>query len=267
MGGFELSEGQRQFFDDFGYVVLKGRLADEVEWIADAFEAVFAGLPEARSHVPFIDRSEKLSTLLDHPSTIGIASAVLGPEWNYVSSDGNLYGGETPWHRDGCWRHLRFAKIAMYLDPVTAESGALRVVPGSHRTKAPLEEIWLRDPDPARLGIEARDMPAVALESEPGDVVAFDHGILHASFGGGPRRRMFTINTCRRAVTEDELSDLRAYIALHVNMNTDTMIGPFVRDGGPPERQRRLEQVLANQGHLAALARERRAQPTVSGVV
>jgi ectoine hydroxylase-related dioxygenase (phytanoyl-CoA dioxygenase family) len=39
-------------------------------------------------------------------------------------------------------------------------------------------------------------VPAVALESQPGDVVAFNHNLMHAAFGGSQRRRMFTMNTC-----------------------------------------------------------------------
>jgi hypothetical protein len=266
ISGFELSDGQRRFFDDFGYLALRGRLADEVEWIEDGFESIFTA-DEPRFYIPFADRHEKLATLVDHPSTTSIASALVGPDWNYMGSDGNIYGGDTRWHRDGVWRHLRFVKIVMYLDPVAADTGALRVVPGSNRTKAPLDEVWPRQHDPALYGIEGRDMPSVALDSEPGDVVVFDHGLLHASFGGGGRRRMFTLNACRRAETDEERGDLLAYIAQHVNFGTDTMYGPFVREGGPPERRPRLEQVLANQGHLVALARERAAQPTVSGVV
>ena len=42
--------------------------------------------------------------------------------------------GDSPWHSD--WRRAgdyRVLKIAFYLDPVDRDSGALRVIPGSHR--------------------------------------------------------------------------------------------------------------------------------------
>ncbi len=49
-----------------------------------------------------------------------------------------------------------------------------------------------------------------------------------------------------------------------VNMNTDQMHGELMRT---PERMHRLQQVIDNEGFLRSLARERKAQPTVSGVV
>ncbi len=43
-------------------------------------------------------------------------------------------------------------------------------------------------------GLEPRDVPSFALESQPGDVVFFSHQLWHASFGGRSGRRMFTLN-------------------------------------------------------------------------
>lgn len=270
---YELSGEHVRFFEDFGYLVLPGRLADQLAWIEEEFEAVFADHGAAadgsgpRHIVPFVDQREKLSTLLEHPSTLAIADALLGPEWNYLAGDGNLYAGETPWHRDGVWQHLRFIKIAMYLDPVGADSGALRVIPGSHRTHAPLDEVWLLGLDPAKYGMEARDMPSATLTSSPGDVVVFSHGLFHASFGGGNRRRMFTLNMSRRASTPEELADLRAYIALNVNAGHERMQTELFRSAASPERMQHMQQVIDNEGLLTSLARERRAQPGVSGMV
>lgn len=267
MSGFDLTDGQRRFFEDFGFLVLRGRLVEEVSWISEAFDEVFAAHPERRSIIPFADSHEKLATLVDHPSTVAIADALVGEGWSYVGSDGNIYGGETPWHRDGTWQHLRLIKIAMYLEPLTADTGALRVVPGSNHTRAALDGVWLGRPDVAGYGIEQRDMPGYAIECEPGDVAVFSHTTLHASFGGGDRRRMFTLNAASRATTPEEIDDLRAYIALHVNFGVDRVHGRYVRDDAPAGRRARIEQVVANEGHLAALAREKAAQPAVTGMV
>lgn len=273
MSAYDITEGQARFFRDFGFLVLRGRLADDLAWIEEQFEAVFNEVTPRKAHssprqiAPFIDRSEKLMTLLDHPSTTAVAEALLGPEWNYLNGDGNLYAGETPWHRDGVWEHGEFIKVAMYLDPVDGDSGALRVVPGSHRTAAPLQDIWLWPMEPAEYGVAPQEIPSVPLVSNPGDVVVFSHRILHSSFGGGERRRMFTMNLARKATTPQELNDLRAFIALMVNTGGDQMHGDRMRQDAPPERMRRLEQVIENEGLLRSLARERRAQPRVSGVV
>ena len=59
------------------------------------------------------------------------------------------------------------------------------------------------DPDPGRptpegpvglLGVAGPDVPCQVIESSPGDLVVFDHRCKHAAFGGGPNRRMFTMN-------------------------------------------------------------------------
>ena len=42
MQNFELSEQQKHFFDTFGFLHLPGVLREDIGWITDEFEAVFA---------------------------------------------------------------------------------------------------------------------------------------------------------------------------------------------------------------------------------
>ena len=111
-------------------------------------------------------------------------------------------------------RHL---KIAYYLDEgLTATSGALRVIPGSHRAGSAYADGL--ESSMAELQADGRgpDVPAMTLATRPGDIVCFgpsspstvhnsrlckvlrggllraDHRLKHAAFGGGKRRRMFT---------------------------------------------------------------------------
>src|SRR5262249_19505232 len=157
------------------------------------------------------DQTERLSALLDDPRVDGIASALLGDDYNYFTSDGNYYVGDTNWHSDG-WRPHgnRVIKMAFYLDPVGRETGCLRVIPGSHHTGDVLatalqehsgrcQETW---------GIHGRDVPALAVETQPGDLVLFDQNLKHASFGGGTRRRMFTLNFTAR-YTDENMAELK----------------------------------------------------------
>ena len=57
-----------------------------------------------------------------------------------TGGDGNYYSGDTGWHSD-CgieWKQKTLVpclKIAFYLDPLTAETGAARVIPGSYHMK------------------------------------------------------------------------------------------------------------------------------------
>ena len=142
-----LSEQQIQFFEVFGYLAFPGLMADRIAAITTAFEAIWAaqgGGHHGRPHdhqqrsciAQFIDHSEYLSSLLDDDRILGIGTSLLGDDFNYMASDGNYYAGDTPWHSDG-WRTngVRHIKMAFYLDPVGANSGCLRVIPGSHHTE------------------------------------------------------------------------------------------------------------------------------------
>ena len=223
----QLIEQQLAFFDAFGYLSFPGLLADCVDKINSEFEAVWAqhggghnGQPHDGSRrsclVPFIDQSERLSALIDDPRIHDIATSLLGDNFNYAGSDGNYYAGDTGWHSDG-WtvEGSPGLKIALYLDPVTRDTGALRVMPGSHRpddTYADTLQEQVRESE-SQWGIDGRDVPAYALESRPGDIACFSRNTKHAAFGGGTRRRMFTINLEQRHAEED-LPMLRERMAL-----------------------------------------------------
>ena len=65
-------------------------------------------------------------------------------------------------------------------------------------------------------GVEPRDFPgSVALETNPGDLVVFNHDIYHASFGGSSKRRMFTMNLIKHAESEADRQDVRSYVTRH----------------------------------------------------
>jgi len=256
---------QRAFFEQYGFLTLRGVLARDIQWITEEFEQAWLhgersgfteqGEPNASALVPFIDARERLCTLVDHPSLEGILEGLLGPGYNYLSSDGRPYSGDTTWHPDGQWeRRSLYLKVAIYLDPLTRETGALRVIPGSHllpdsyaqgaRSAASSEQLY---------GIPQSQIPCVALDSQPGDVVIFNHNTMHGAFGGGNRRRMFTMNLGRRAESPQQIEDLESYIAYHVPTWAGRVHGPAMLRTATPNRMRHLEQVIAHEGHLAGL--------------
>ena len=105
-----LTEQQLNFFHTFGFVHVPQLFnPDEVAWITEEFEHVLNTYGKGDGHdgsqrtmiVPTIDHSEKLCTLLDEPRVVGIASDILGDDFNYASGDGNYYSGDTGWHADG----------------------------------------------------------------------------------------------------------------------------------------------------------------------
>ena len=271
-----LTEQQLNHFDNFGFLKFPGLFADEVQRISEAFEETWRGVGgghDGRAHdhqrrsalIHFMDRTEYLCGLLDDPRIEGIGASVLGDDFNYTGSDGNYYVGDTDWHSDGYVdKKYTSIKMACYLDPVTGDTGSLRVIPGSHKygdrfgnglheamensKSNRTEEMW---------GLRGVDVPAVALETVPGDLLMFNHKIKHASFGGGSSRRMFTINMEQRYRDED-LAELRDQISSISRFWAERNYGNLMVETASPSRMVHLEQRMANDGHLAELSRRAR---------
>ncbi len=273
-----LTQQQLNFMETFGYLHFPGLIEDRIEAVIDAFEEIWAGHGgghDGRPHdgtarsciVPFAGQSEYLSSLLDDPRIDGILGSLLGDDYVYLGSDGNYYVGDTGWHSDGGWpRPIVYYKIAFYLDRLTRDSGAIRVIPGSHRYGegyAEALQAGVRESEET-WGVSGDRVPAVAVETSPGDVVVFHQGTKHSAWGGGDRRRMFTLN-CTRRHTEEELPIMRREVANFSRFLTDSVYGPAMVDTATPERMRHLEQPLANQDHLpelSAQARRERGEPS-----
>ena len=86
----QLTTQQISFFDTFGYLVLPGLVANDIDWITSEFEAVFQGRgvvhdgSKRSTVVPFIDQREQLSTLLDHPNVTGLIGSLIGDDFNHT---------------------------------------------------------------------------------------------------------------------------------------------------------------------------------------
>ena len=267
-----LNQQQLNFFDTFGYLALPGLMADCIDEIIDAFEQVWAerggghyGQPhdgERRSCiVPFIDQHERLCALLDDPRIEGLLASLLGDDFNYSGSDGNYYAGDTRWHSDGYQKEIRHVKIAFYLDHLTRDTGCLRVIPGSHRRGDQYAETLEANVKQSQeqWGISGDQVPAVALEIVPGDVVVFQHNLKHAAFGGGGHRRMFTIN-CMVRVPDDQIDLVKQDIAGLARFWAERAYGETMLATASKRRMVHLEQRMANDGHLKELAAKARAE-------
>ena len=181
----------RRYFDDFGFLWLPGFFAAEIGWISQEFERLLQeqgskhdGTKRTGCHSP-LESSERLGTLLTDSRLVGVLNAVLGEDYEYLGSAGELYTGDGMWHPDGVFKDFRRAKFAMYLDPLTPQTGALRVVPGSHL------QGWEGNLDPRALwGISNCEVPCASFDNKPGDAIIFNLHTLHNSLGGGYRRRM-----------------------------------------------------------------------------
>jgi ectoine hydroxylase-related dioxygenase (phytanoyl-CoA dioxygenase family) len=261
MSPFAITPQQKTFFDTFGYLHMPGLFKDDIADITRAFEEVWT----RRGHVhkgdvrsailPFVDQHERLRELFDDPRILAIGNGILGEDFNFMGSDGNFYVGDTRWHCDSYHEDYIFMKVAFYLDPIDAKSGALRIVPGSNATSPYRAKLGDRIvASEQEMGIKGIDVPAVSLDSQPGDVVAFHHNCLHASYGGSKARRMFTIDMCQHYQDAD-LDELRQYLSIFGRKGLPHMYGDETIATASPERMRHLKQVLDNDSHMGDIAR------------
>lgn len=214
-GAALIGDQQRAYFDAFGFLVLPGLFRAEVEALRGAFDALYADetVPRLDWNVVghrwnsqiimsgIVERHPTLDALRSDRRILDIVTGLLGPTATYDNSDGSIFCCETEWHYDSpmvatdC-RHL---KVAFYLDPGRAEAGALRVLPSSHhdvdRYRDVLEPyLGFDGMIHERTGTRGEDLPHWTLPTEPGDVLVWDFGLMHASYGCTDPRRQFTLN-------------------------------------------------------------------------
>ena len=210
-----ITEQQLTFLQTFGYLRVPGLFAAEIEEITEAFEAVFADPDNVRMDMneplhrndrrviipKFIDHHPTLTRLREDERILGISRSLLGDDAEYAESDGNLAFCHSEWHADtyGAPMTTRHIKLSFYLDPLRADSGAIRVLPGTHYWQSPYARDLrrsFRDFGQAAdvFGVDSTEIPAVVVDSDPGDVLIWDYRLIHASFNGLDRRRFFSVN-------------------------------------------------------------------------
>ena len=188
-----LSNDQIQYFRTFGFVALRGLLGPERALalraevdaaIRDAYAATYdervvdgiSGhyLPMASQLTP-----TSASHVCDDPVLVDAAERLLGGPVLPSIPEGVLYFGEAGWHNDD-GIGVRGVKFATYFEALSASNGALSFVPCSQHPDA---QSALCAYQRAR----REEYPGVAVETQPGDVVAFDLHSFHATFDGTDR--------------------------------------------------------------------------------
>jgi hypothetical protein len=241
----ELTQQQRhwqRFYNDFGFIRLPGLFAAERDWISQEFERVF--LMQGITHDGtkrtgcgyLVESSVRLCSLLEDPRLDSVLTAILGEDYNYLGSAGELYVGDGMWHPDGVFPTLKYAKLAMYLDPLTPETGALRLVPGSHL------QGWEGNLDTQALwGMTPYEVPYASYNNTPGDVIIFNLNTLHNSLGGGYRRRMLNMGFSSHAGTEEEVEHLKGRLS-------SKLYSDLLLTHASPNLMKHLRQPLELQG-------------------
>jgi hypothetical protein len=204
-----------EHFRAFGFVVLHGAfdprpLEMEVEHALHygAPAPLKTGVAEMQ-YVPMMNAATPRSLgMLDRFESV--ASALLGGPVIALRAKGVRYFGSTAWHRDSADGAVMSIGFVAYLEALSADTGALRVVPGSHRRE-------IGDAVVASLagGVSTRlppSVPEVAVTTEPGDVIALDEHLIHAS-AGGAERRQWRVDYLRQPRSPDEEAASRVYVA------------------------------------------------------
>jgi ectoine hydroxylase-related dioxygenase (phytanoyl-CoA dioxygenase family) len=179
---------------------------------------------------------------------LGVVDGLLGEDSLYTGgNDGNLYVGNTRWHPDGggLFAYDK-VKTAFYCDRVVEGKGCLSVIPGSHHTDYCCALTAAFDQ-----GVYDRNSPDVPgrtpLESSPGDVVAFHHGLWHSSWGGSNYRRMFTFNWCAYPRLGWQETWLRGHLrAINEHYGKKQITDRLIETAGP-----RLKRKIAKVYELA----------------
>ena len=210
-------------FDALGFVIRRGAFGSaEVAAAVRELESVCA---DFLGHAPgggdvvwkprFVERSRALTDLVADDRVYLAVCDLLGDDvlWSgsecMWSFDDSL--ADHDWHADGGWLPEQTApfrlKVMLYLDPLRADTGALRVIPGSHRSL--LHESLLPFNDASAPGGSRRyfgrsgaDVPAHAIETDPGDVVFFNNWLFHSVYGKVRPRRAIILKFVSMPRTE-----------------------------------------------------------------
>jgi hypothetical protein len=210
-----LTPQQVHFFETFGFLKIPGLFSDDIDNIICGFEDLFGDKDQLvwetkealhgdarRVIIPgFIEQSPRLAPLQHDPRVLGIIRSLIGREYKWASSDGNLFYCESYWHSDNYAAplHHYHIKLSFYLDDLTGHNGAIRIIPGSHFHQQTYARTLRKDfNDPAAIndlyGIAGSDIPSYTVESIPGDLIVWNFRTIHGSYNGGERRRLFSMN-------------------------------------------------------------------------
>ena len=222
-----LTPQQVAHFDTFGFVLFRQAFsAEEMAAITSAAEESWQSSPqeieaEERRNSFFLERNPQLAWLAPDERIYTAVTELLGPELLWVGSEGNVSSRNTVrWHPDRKyylsgeehWMDFVQIKIMIYLDDIDRDSGCLRVIPGSH--KMPFHKSLANqelNPESQPFGVDGPDIPCVALTSQPGDVVLFNHTLWHGAFGGSARRRYIALKFAAWPTADYHIDSLRKY--------------------------------------------------------
>ena len=216
---------QKTYFNTFGFIHLRQQFsAEEMEAVtheADRlWEAQRGGGPpsgQGQNIQEMVEKGPVMTQMVADDRIWGTVEALLGPGFIWNGSEGSLsFDAQAEWHTDRPNEpHARTYGFHLYLEPLRADTGCLRVIPGSHRPPLyddllPLNE-QAADSAMKVLGLCPTDVPGVALESDPGDIVFFNQKIFHGVYGDQPGRRYLKLRFVAWPETDEQIASLMRY--------------------------------------------------------
>ena len=265
-----LTDEQVDHYQTFGFVVLPGwldepqaaKLGQELDQaLRDGYGAHF-GDRDASDDVfgrwlPMMSRQRTPISmgLVEDPRFLGAARQLLDSPVLPTFAEGYLLFGEAGFHSD-CGTGSHGVKFVAYLEPLTAATGALQLMPGSHHPDfgAAVAAWDARHPAMNSEGLRGKlaALPCAVAETQPGDVIAFDWHTWHASVGGRDRRQ-WTVSYAKDPATTEEAGRLRDFLA-SLAPNGDE---PFDHDAYPCYDNHWLDPYAAHPDRAALAERMR----------
>ncbi len=211
--GKTLTPEQLQFFNEQGYIILKGLLsAEEVQALKDLRDRASARAIEVGGSFREGDAQYDVEKLASDPTgktmrlrkiqevfkaepvfrqimtqdkLLDAVEDLIGPNIYYHSSKlmcKPAHGGRRkPWHQDyAYWATMNTRQVTVWIaiDRATKENGCMQVIPGSHQ-RGLIPHHHLEDFQIIEDGIEKENIQFA--EMEPGDTLIFSVLTLHAS--------------------------------------------------------------------------------------
>lgn len=182
-------------FERNGFLVVPAAVgADELAGIRDHLDGF--EVPGNGQVAVSLDHDPTAAALASHPSLVGLARSLLGGDCETFGFTYLVKPPRSPlvvlWHQDGHPWHQRgildAVTVWVALDDAGADSGGLRVMPGSHRL--PLHPLRPNNAVANMFGWESpaeivEEADAIDLVLRPGDVSVHHPALLHSS---GPNR-------------------------------------------------------------------------------
>ena len=220
-----LSKQDLVHYEIFGFILMKNMLSQkEIQTITSEFEIGLIRAEKQTERQSFRKQlnwwnmgpdTPYLASILEKAKFLDIANQVLNNEAiGSFSSANSFSGNRTDWHPDTQAKHWKGLKFGIYLQSLNENTGALRVIPGSHKEplhsdfkKIRLKESFdLSEIKTDSEGLDVQEVPAYNTSIELGDVIMFDNHLWHGSYGGSEDRRLITLGYFKNPTTKEEIA-------------------------------------------------------------